>query len=314
MLQWIPGTEDQVIWNDREGEGEEARLVARILDVGSREERTIDAPIYTLTPDGRSALSIDFLRLQRARPTYGYVGVADHDRGVLAPDDNGIFLVDLATGERELLFSLAEIVVFGRRAGYVPTVEHYVEMLRINPSGTRFVFYERWLVGTLRTRVFTADLDGSDLHMLTNASNSLSHVAWRDDTHLVIYAPGHDGYALFEDRVGYVETLLESSRDGHHSFLADGEWMLSDTYGDDARVQHPFLYHLPTETVFSVAHLLAEPGFEGVFRCDNHPRTSRDGRKIVIDSAHRGGRQMYLVDIGEILDAYSIGVASSDRQ
>ena len=325
MLQWIPRTDDQIIWNDREGDGSDARFVARILDVSTREIRTIDSPIFTLTPDGTSALTIDFVRLQRARPTYGYVGVHDPSEGVFAPDDNGVFRVDLASGERRLLLSLEEIVAFGRSAGDPLNAEHYVEMIQLNPSGSRFVVFERWDAGladtadvtgtadvtdtaetSLRTRVLTADLDGSDLFVLAAGDGTLSHVAWLDDTRLTVYTSDHagpDGYGLFEDRRGLVETLLATSRDGHQSFFADGEWMLSDTYRDDDGVQHPFLYHLPSETLFSVAHLLAPPEYQGKLRCDNHPRVSRDGRKVVIDSAHRRGRQMYLIDIGEILDS-----------
>ena len=37
MLQWVPGTKDEVIWNDREGD----RFVARVLQVGTRELRTL---------------------------------------------------------------------------------------------------------------------------------------------------------------------------------------------------------------------------------------------------------------------------------
>lgn len=306
MLQWLPGDRREVIWNDREGEGDEAHFVARILDVGTRTLRTIDSPIYAVTPDGASALSIDFSRLQRARPTYGYVGVDDPSEGSPAPADNGIFEVDLETGDSHLILSIAEVVGFGRSSSYAPDEEHYLEMVQFNPSGTRFVVFERWIDGALRSRVLTANADGSELFLLSSAPGNLSHVAWIDDANLTIFATAYDGYAMFEDRRGYTSTLLEASRDGHEWFVAGADWMVSDTYGDDQNIQHPFLYHIPTETTFALAHLMAEETFEGKLRCDNHPRVSRDGRKIVIDSAHRQGRQMYLLDIGAILDAHSV--------
>ena len=43
--------------------------------------------------------------------------------------------------------------------------------------------------------------------------------------------------------------------------------------------------------------------YKGEWRCDLHPRLSPDGRRVVVDSVHAGdGRQMYLLDIGHVLD------------
>ena len=42
MLQWIPGSASEVIWNDREG----GACVSRILDVKSGAMRTIPSAIY----------------------------------------------------------------------------------------------------------------------------------------------------------------------------------------------------------------------------------------------------------------------------
>lgn len=303
MLQWIPGSASEIIWNDRESDAPDAPVVARILDVWTRKRRTLPHPIYTITPDGKTALSLNFARLFRGRPTYGYPGAPDPHEGEHAPADDGIYTVDMQTGERRLIVSLADAYAFGRHKESVPQEEHYFEMLQLNPSATRFVFYERWFAGPMRSRVFTANLDGSDMFLLTAEHGNLSHVDWLDDEHVVLYTTAHRGYALYEDKRGYVSTLLESSRDGHESFLPGNEWMVSDTYADDERLQHPFLFHLPSRTIFGLAHLGAPKAYDGVLRCDNHPRISRDGRKIVVDSAHYRGRQMYMIDMGPILDA-----------
>ena len=36
-------------------------------------------------------------------------------------------------------------------------------------------------------------------------------------------------------------------------------------------------------------------------RCDLHPRFSRDGRRVVIDAPHEGGRQLFLLDVSAIV-------------
>jgi hypothetical protein len=37
------------------------------------------------------------------------------------------------------------------------------------------------------------------------------------------------------------------------------------------------------------------------WRCDLHPRFSRDGRSVVIDSPYTGGRQLHLMDVSAII-------------
>jgi Tol biopolymer transport system component len=36
-------------------------------------------------------------------------------------------------------------------------------------------------------------------------------------------------------------------------------------------------------------------------RCDLHPRWSRDSKKVSIDSAHEGSRQIYVLDVEKIV-------------
>ncbi|MCP4505855.1 MAG: hypothetical protein GY826_05595, partial [Fuerstiella sp.] len=109
MLQWVPGTESTVLWNDRDGD----RFVCRILDVRTNESRTVPHPVYSVSPDGKTAVTPDFRRIADVRPGYGYTGLPDPFSGDLAPSDTGVFHVDLATGESKLILSLKDIAATG---------------------------------------------------------------------------------------------------------------------------------------------------------------------------------------------------------
>ena len=93
MLQWLPGSNSQVIWNDREGD----HFISRIKNVKTGRERILPSPIYTLSPDGKSAVYPDFRRLNDCRPGYGYTGIPDPNLNVKVPGDAGIWTL----GHRE---------------------------------------------------------------------------------------------------------------------------------------------------------------------------------------------------------------------
>ena len=62
------------------------------------------------------------------------------------------------------------------------------------------------------------------------------------------------------------------------------------------------IYHIPTDRKLEVGAFPAPPAYAGEWRCDTHPSASRSGRQFCFDSAHAGGRQVYLADIGGLLD------------
>ncbi len=89
---------------------------------------------------------------------------------------------------------------------------------------------------------------------------------------------------------------------GHCTYLPGNRWILNDTYPDKQREQNPYLYEVASGRRVPLGHFRLPPEYAGEWRCDTHPRFSPDGRKVVIDSAHGGnGRQMYLIDIGDIV-------------
>ena len=141
MLQWRPGSQSEVVWNDRDGD----HFVCRILDVATGKQRTVPFPIYTLSPDGKQAVTPDFRRIADTRPGYGYNGIPDPDRDVLAPEDAGIWRVDLESGAYRLIISLAQMLDIPWPHGDIHHAKHWFNHLLWNPDGSRFEFLHRWL-------------------------------------------------------------------------------------------------------------------------------------------------------------------------
>ena len=67
-------------------------------------------------------------------------------------------------------------------------------------------------------------------------------------------------------------------------------------------MQELYLYHIESGKRVELGEFAAPEGYDGEWRCDLHPRSGPDGRLVTIDSAHAGGRQIYLLDIGEIVN------------
>ncbi len=305
MLQWVPGSRSRVIWNDRR----QGRFLARILDVTTGRQRTLPAPVYALSPDGKWAVSPDFRRLNDTRPGYGYAGIPDPNRDELVPEDTGIWRMDLETGKRRLIIPLAAAARIPYERGDWTGAKHWFNHLLVSPNGERFIFLHRWRAPgdrTFSTRMFTAAADGTDLFVL-DPYGKTSHFIWRDPQTVLAWAwhPSHgNAFYLFHDRTRKVEVVGPGvmTVNGHCSYLPGNRWILNDTYPDKRRLQNPYLYEVATGRRVWLGHFYSPPEYKGEWRCDTHPRFSPDGRKVVIDSPHGGnGRQMYLIDISRIV-------------
>ena len=303
MLQWIPGSDREVIWNDREGD----RFVCHVLDVHSGKKRTLGSPIYTVSPDGRTAIGADFRRINHMRPGYGYAGLPDPNRELLAPNDAGIYSVDLETGAATFLISIAQVAAIPDPHRDLSEAKHYFNHLLFNTDGSRFIFLHRcrWGESGLHTRMMTAAADGSDIYGVGQYGYT-SHFIWRDPEHILAWArhPSHeDAFYVFQDGTQEVEVIGKGVMkvDGHCTYLADTNWILIDTYPvprGDGKVQELYLYNVESGQRHELGEFGAAPEYAGEWRCDLHPRSSPDGSLITIDSAHGGnGRQIHLMDI-----------------
>ncbi len=315
QLQFIPGSKNEVLWNDREGD----KFVCRIVNIETGERRTIPMPIYAVSPNGEWAVTTDYRRVNDTRPGYGYAGIPDPYANELAPDSSGIWKVDLKTGEAKLLISIAQVA---RMANSYDTetkdAKHWFNHLLVNPDGTRFIFLHRWRypdaertakyleVGGWGTRMLTASMDGSDIRII-DPYNYTSHFIWKDKNHILAWTElpeQGEGFFLFKDSVIPEITHIGKgvmTRNGHCTYLPHNtDWIVNDTYPDENQLQSVYIYHEPTNKRYPLAELYSPELYAGEWRCDTHPRTTPDGKAVIVDSPNYNGRQLYMLSISDI--------------
>ncbi len=301
MLQWLGQDPDRLILYNTRDQG---RCAASIHDIHSGETTPLPRPVYALAPDGESALSVNFARIHRHRPGYGYIGADDPWADQPHPAADGIHRLDLRSGRSELIVSLDQIARLDPHPS-TAGVWHWFNHLQYSPDGQRFCFLHRWVGadGRRRSRLFTARPDGSQLYCLAD-DDLVSHFDWRDPGRLLAWARRKDigdYFLLFTDQTDQVEVLGRDilSEDGHCSFSPEGRWLLTDTYPDADSQRTLILYDLQRKQRHDIGSFYALPHISGEIRCDLHPRWNRDGTQLCFDSVHEGTRQMYCMDLGK---------------
>ena len=156
-------------------------------------------PVYALSPDGKWAITADFARIQRLRPGYGYVGLQDPCQRERAPENSGVWRMDMENGESKLIFSLSDAADIDHLGKSLRDKWNYFNHLLVSPDSSRFIVLHRWKesrgsgddaepYGRFTTRMFTVSLDGTERFIL-DPSGHTSHFIWRDAQHVCARGP-----------------------------------------------------------------------------------------------------------------------------
>jgi hypothetical protein len=326
MLQWLPSGE--VVFNDRDDDGIVRGVV---LDLSTGARRELERGVYSISSNGRDAIGLNFHRIQTTRPGYGYPPGDRLPRERWAPEDDGIWHIDLVTGASVLVLSLAALQAFecdDRSRDNANYVNHAV----FNTDGSRLCFFHLWnspyWVYQHTMRWCTMGPDGRDLRVLDRYSLA-SHFAWRNPHEILGWAFwAHDGrafttpyerwyeyedpsgpvrgaYWLLNDQTGEATVFAPGllPHDGHLSWSPNGRWLVTDEYsilpGNDGW-SPLLLYDVDNARRYEIGRF-REP-LADELRCDLHARWSRNGNQICFDSADDGTRQVYVVDVSHIVD------------
>ena len=301
MAHWLGTSPDSlIIFNDlRNG-----KFVSVIVNVHTKEEiKTFPFPISAVASDGLHAISINFSRLRITRPDYGYGGNGqDSRKDIPFPEDDGLFLIDLKTGDLKLLVSYDQVkdLVPPLEEGSIEWFNHTL----FSRNGSKIFWLSRQTSGNQRiTTSFTVNIDGTNLQRCFPDNWGGSHFDWLNDDELMItsaYEGKQYAHVLFTvgeknyKRLG--KGLLDY--DGHGTFSPDQKWMVTDTYPSGGlKEQKIYLMDMKSEAVISLGRFVQPAEFEGYWRCDIHCRWSQSGKIIGFNSTNSGSRQVYIYKI-----------------
>jgi hypothetical protein len=276
MLQWIPGdgNENKVIYNY----SDKKHFYSRIVDISTDEEKTIDFPVYCITPDGKTAITLNYERSYWCR-AYHYQPIQNPDYDVRVAEDDGIFQVDLESGGVRRIVSIQDVISIG----YDPvfkTSKHWLEHIMINPQGSRFVFLHRFSFGNgYRTRIFLANIDGSCLQEIPGWKNKeWSHFGWKGNDEFAIYTVEKSAAA-----VKYTDSIMqEQKKKSLKSELRDKvKAILPQKFKDKIIGRKKFYEHY----VLNNGRFILKDVYDGdMLGIDGHPSFTSDGKYMITDS------------------------------
>lgn len=337
QTQWLDGLNGKkVIYNIRTNNPSSPypEFSSRIIDIENGESQNLPLPVYIAAQNSDYALSIDYRRLFITHETIGYQSKEQYQDMELAPDDDGIYNMNILLGTYSLICSYQQLKDFH----YVSSMEkatHWVSHIEISPDSKRILFLHRWSERLedetcFLHRLISMNPDGSEMCLLECSDHPLpqlkksfnaegvgtfdyekseyqiSHPTWKNNTQIMVWSPHMDEihYHLYDDRSNNVEIIGPNvlTENGHMTYSPDGNWLLSDTYPDDKTNERIlFIYHAETGIRYDVGSFYADPKLGKINRCDLHPRWDMNGTKICIDSVHENERQMYIIDVSAIV-------------
>ena len=274
-----------------------------VLNIQDNTERVLPVPVYSVSADGKIALTLDFSRLHRLRKGYGYSNLPDSTANEKVPDTSCIRMLNMETGEVKDVLKYTDFTGFQARPEMKGS-EHKVNHLMLSPDGKRFMVLHRWFNGQRKyTRLITCNVDGTDMYNLSD-DDMVSHCFWKNNEEILAFENKHGegaGYYLMKDKTReYRHLWSKFSNDGHPSYSPDKSLVVTDSYPDRCRIAEIKLLReddVDAKEMRILARVFAPFRYDNDTRCDLHPRWSRDGKKICFDSVFEGHRGLYFVDV-----------------
>ena len=300
-LHWSNVEENVIFYNDIDN----SNYCTKVFDVLERKVKRIISPaLYDISKSEKIGASVNFARLQRLRPGYGYSKIEDDTFSMNAPQDDGLLLVDIRTGEKSLAVSLQ------RLASDVDEQflhQHYINHVSFSPSDDKIMFFHIWTDDKWpgwMTRLCIYYVSSGRLQIL-ESEKLVSHYCWMDDNTLLITGADKQTkeafYRVYDVNGKYTQldkTVLNN--DGHPTYDESRRYIISDTYPNEKSIQKVFLYSFNHSLRTNLLDVFSDPRLAREYRCDLHPKCKDN--IIVIDSTYKNcSRNILLLSLNDTI-------------
>jgi hypothetical protein len=313
MLYWNPqAQETQFFFNDRDPKTGRVFTVLFDLSAGEkgkrvREYRFAESPVGNsgVAQQGGWFAAINYARLARLRPVTGYPETFDWTAGVMHPKDDGVFRVNVDTGEKRLLMSFDQLAEALRPTHPdIDSKELFINHTLSNRESDRIYFFVRADFDSRTKKLnepFFMNIDGTGLTPLKQFIGG--HPEW-DTGRCMIGAVDKQQVIYDTDKqevvgvIGSREVLPEP--EGDISLSPDARWLVNGSR-KDSRNRYTFVRR--SDNAWVKSDEFDVTGWtSGDLRCDPAPCWNRDSDQIVFPAiANDAGktRQMFVIRLKE---------------
>jgi len=254
--------------------------------------------------DGSFFMGLNYGRLARLRLVTGYPEALDWSKEEVAPENDGIFKIDIKTGKKELLVSYRQMEDEIKK--YDENFKNtglFVNHTLLNRDANRLYFFARegWNKGGNKTNVaFSIHLDGSNL--MRHEQHIGGHPEWAEGNVLI----GRNGkrQILYDvdkkKEIGQLGTCeLFPNPEGDISLSPNGDWFVNGykVEREDGNKNYYAVYRR-SDGAFVRSIGIDKGSFSGNIRIDPAPRWNRTNDAILVPGIGLNKtRQMFLIRV-----------------
>ena len=317
MFYWHPlKAETQFFFNDRDVKTGKVFVVLYDLEKKKRvrEYKYDDSPIGNggVAADGSVFLGLNYGRLARLRLVTGYPEALDWSKDEPAPKNDGMFIVDIKTGQRRLLVSYRQLNEALKQRN--PKTQHsglFINHTLLNRKSDRVYFFVRggWSgkKGDKINMPCSIHTDGSGLTL--HDKHIGGHPEWAEDN-LLIGRQGDNQIFYDVDKKKVVGQLgtpkMFPKPEGDISLSPSGQWFVNGYKKDKKSEKNYYAVYRRTDGAFARSEGVDKGSYSGDIRIDPAPRWNRTNDAILVPGlAKNKTRQMFVIRVTTLGEAPS---------